>query len=361
MLYHLLFPLHQTYIIFNVFRYVTFRTAGAILTALLFSLLLGPILIRKLRESQIGQSIRHDGPESHLKKAGTPTMGGLLILASIFTSTLLWANLQNRYVWLALFCAAWMGGVGFADDYVKVVGKSSKGLSVRTKLIWQMIPGLMIGVYLLYVMPVDSFTTKLAIPFFKRWMPDLGWAYVLFVALVIVGSSNAVNLTDGLDGLAIGCVSIASAALTMLTYVTGHQIFAEYLDLQYLGSVGEVTIFCGSIFGASIGFLWYNAHPAEVFMGDVGSLALGGAIGTVAVVIKQELLLISVGGIFVVEALSVMIQVGSFKLRGKRVFRMAPLHHHFELLGWTESKVIIRFWIAALLFALFSLSTLKLR
>ena len=361
MLYHLLFPLHQTYIIFNVFRYVTFRTAGAILTALLFSLLLGPILIRKLRESQIGQSIRHDGPESHLKKAGTPTMGGLLILTSIFTSTLLWANLTNRYVWLALFCAAWMGGVGFADDYVKVVGKSSKGLSVRTKLIWQMIPGLMIGVYLLYVMPVDSFTTKLAIPFFKRWMPDLGWAYVLFVALVIVGSSNAVNLTDGLDGLAIGPILMASASYTVLAYVAGHATIARYLQVIFVKGSSELTVFGGAIVGASLGFLWFNAYPAQLFMGDTGSLALGAALATMAILVKNELLLLIVGGVFVVEAISVILQVFSYRATGRRVFRMAPIHHHYELNGMAEPKIIVRFWIISFILALLSLTTLKLR
>ncbi len=360
MLYHLLFPLHQTYTVFNVFRYVTFRTAGAILTALLISLFLGPVLIRKLREQQIGQSIRDDGPESHLKKAGTPTMGGLLILASIFLSTLLWANLTNRFVWMALFCTAWMGALGFVDDYLKVVGKSSKGLSVRTKLIWQSIPGLLIGGFL-YVAPVDVFTTKLAIPFFKRWVPDLGLAYILFVALVIVGSSNAVNLTDGLDGLAIGPILMAAAAYTVLAYVAGHAAIARYLQVIFVKGSSELTILGGAIVGASLGFLWYNAYPAQVFMGDTGSLGLGAALATMAILVKNELLLLIVGGVFVAEAISVILQVFSYRATGRRVFRMAPIHHHYELNGMAEPKIIVRFWIISFILALLSLTTLKLR
>jgi phospho-N-acetylmuramoyl-pentapeptide-transferase len=360
MLYHLLYPLHQTYTVFNVFRYVTFRTAGAILTALLISLFLGPVLIRKLREQQIGQRIRDDGPESHLKKAGTPTMGGLLILASIFLSTLLWANLTNRFVWMALFCAAWMGALGFVDDYLKVVGKSSKGLSVRTKLIWQSIPGLLIGV-VLYFAPVDVFTTKLAIPFFKRWVPDLGLAYILFVALVIVGSSNAVNLTDGLDGLAIGPILMAAAAYTVLAYVAGHAAIARYLQVIFVKGSSELTILGGAIVGASLGFLWYNAYPAQVFMGDTGSLGLGAALATMAILVKNELLLLIVGGVFVAEAISVILQVFSYRATGRRVFRMAPIHHHYELNGMAEPKIIVRFWIISFILALLSLTTLKLR
>ncbi|MGH7411941.1 MAG: phospho-N-acetylmuramoyl-pentapeptide-transferase [Candidatus Methylomirabilis sp.] len=360
MLYHLFFPLHQTYSVFNVFRYVTFRTAGAILTALLISLLLGPVLIRRLRQLQIGQSIRDDGPESHLKKAGTPTMGGLLILASIFTSTLLWANLTNRFVWLALFCTTWMGALGFADDYLKVVAKNSKGLSIRTKLIWQIIPGLVIGA-VLYLMPVDGFTTKLAIPFLKHWMPDLGWAYVLFVALVIVGSSNAVNLTDGLDGLAIGPILMAAAAYTVLAYVAGHATIARYLQVVFVKGSSELTIVGGAMVGASLGFLWYNAYPAQLFMGDTGSLALGAALATLAILVKNELLLLIVGGVFVVEAISVILQVFSYRATGRRVFRMAPIHHHYELNGMAEPKIIVRFWIISFILALLSLTTLKLR
>ena len=379
-LYEFLYPLYRYWSplrVLNVFQYITFRTAYASITALLISLLLGPWLIARLREFQIGQHIREEGPKSHQKKAGTPTMGGLLIVVSIIVPTLLWANLRNRFVWLVTFATIAYAAIGFADDYIKIVRKRSLGLTAREKIGLQILTGVGVGVVLLYWMNVSArlYSTKLNVPFFKAFAPDLLidrlfstplWilAYVpflAFVALVIVGSSNSVNLTDGLDGLAIGCTLIASAALTALTYITGHRILSDYLDIQFLPDVSELTILCGSMVGASLGFLWYNAHPAEVFMGDVGSLALGGAIGTIAVIIKQELLLIFIGGVFVCEALSVMIQVISFKFRGKRVFRMAPLHHHFELAGWSESKVIIRFWIASLILALFSLSTLKLR
>lgn len=379
MLYHLLWEVVYPYrsewpalSVLNVFQYITFRTAIASVTALAISLLLGPRLIRMLHDFQIGQNIREEGPESHQVKAGTPTMGGVLIVVSIVVSTLLWIDLTNPFSWVLVGSTLAFGAIGFADDYIKIVRRRSLGLRAYAKMGLQVATAVLVGIVLLWLAGQGLFSTRLTVPFFKTFTPDLVWhptilpwlgflPFLAFVALVIVGSSNAVNLTDGLDGLAIGCVLVASGALTMLTYVTGHINFAAYLDLQYLGHAAEMTIFCGSIFGASMGFLWYNAHPAEVFMGDVGSLALGGAIGTVAVVIRQELLLISIGGIFVVEALSVMIQVFSFKLRGKRVFRMAPIHHHFELAGWPESKVIIRFWIAALLFALFSLSTLKLR
>jgi phospho-N-acetylmuramoyl-pentapeptide-transferase len=341
-------------------------------TALAISLLLGPWLIRRLRDFQIGQNIREEGPRSHQAKAGTPTMGGVLIVVSVVVSTILWVDLRNPFGWVLIGSTLAFGAIGAADDYIKIVRRRSLGLRAWAKMSLQIGTAAVIGVVLLWLRSEGEFSTRLTVPFFKAFTPDLvldpvgmlwlgALPFVFFVGLVVVGSSNAVNLTDGLDGLAIGCVLVASGALTMLTYVTGHADFAAYLDLQFIGPVAEMTIFCGSLFGASMGFLWYNAHPAEVFMGDVGSLALGGAIGTIAVVIRQELLLISIGGIFVVEALSVMIQVVSFKLRGKRVFRMAPIHHHFELVGWKESKVIIRFWIAALLFALFSLSTLKLR
>ncbi len=359
----------------SVFQYITVRTAAASVTALILSLILGPGLIRKLRRFEIGQNIREEGPRSHRSKAGTPTMGGLLIVVSIVAATLLWADLRNPYTWIVIASTLAFGAVGFADDYLKIVRKRSLGLKARAKLGFQAATVFAVGIVLLYLSGRELFSTRLTVPFFKTFTPDLvlgatdataigligAVPFLVFIGLVVVGSSNAVNLTDGLDGLAIGCVAIASGALTVLTYVTGHAVFAEYLDVQHVEQVAEVTIFSGAIFGASIGFLWYNAHPAEVFMGDVGSLALGGAIGTVAVVIRQELLLISLGGIFVVEALSVIVQVGSYRLRGKRVFRMAPLHHHFELIGWQESKIIIRFWIAALLFALFSLTTLKLR
>ena len=382
MLYHLLweylYPITADWPVLgvlNVFQYITFRTAMASITALLISLLLGPWLIGRLREFQIGQNIREDGPESHHSKAGTPTMGGVLIVVSIVLSTMLWTDLSNPFGWLLIGSTLAFGAVGFADDYLKVVRKRSLGLRARAKIGLQVLIALLVGYALLDLTSRGLFSTRLTVPFFKTLTPDLvmpqlvatplfffGFLpFLLFISLVIVGSSNAVNLTDGLDGLAIGSVLIASGALTVVTYVTGHVVFSEYLDLQHLPRVGEVTIFCGSMAGASMGFLWYNAHPAEVFMGDTGSLALGGAIGTVAVVIRQELLLVFIGGIFVVEALSVMAQVLSYKLRRKRIFKMAPLHHHFELLGWTESKIIIRFWITALLFALASLSTLKLR
>ena len=377
-LYEFLFPMNREWPplrVLNVFQYITFRTAYASITALLLSLFLGPWLINRLRQFQIGQQIREEGPKSHQKKAGTPTMGGLLIVVSIVLPTLLWANLRNRYVAIAVIATVLYAAVGFADDYIKIVRKRSLGLTVRQKIGFQTLIGLGVGIFLLYLMHVHQYDTKLNVPFFKAFAPTLlidrlfstpvwflGYVpFLVFVALVLVFSSNAVNLTDGLDGLAIGCTLISAAALTALTYITGHRNFSDYLDLQFIKDAGEVTIFCGSMVGASLGFLWYNAHPAEVFMGDVGSLALGGAIGTVAVIIKQEFLLVFIGGVFVAEALSVMIQVISFKSRGKRVFRMAPLHHHFELGGWSESKIIIRFWIASLILSLFSLSTLKLR
>ena len=382
MLYHLLYeflsPLGAYWSplkILNVVQYVTFRTAAATLTALLISLLFGPWLIRRLQEFQIGQHIREEGPKSHHAKAGTPTMGGVLIVASIILPTLMWANLRNPFVWLIVLSTLAYGAIGFADDYLKIRKKRNLGLTARQKMTFQFLVAILIGVILLYMAERKLYSTAMNVPFFKGLRPDLvidsimaspffflGFLpFLIFVAFLIVGSSNAVNLTDGLDGLAIGCTLIASTALTALTYVSGHATLSAYLGLQNISGVSEVTIFCGSMVGASLGFLWYNAHPAEVFMGDVGSLALGGALGAVAVVIKQELLLPFVGGVFVIEALSVLLQVGSFKLRGKRIFRMAPIHHHFELMGWKESKVIIRFWIAALIFALLSLSTLKLR
>jgi len=377
-LYEFLYPLNRYWAplrVLNVFQYITFRTAYASITALLISLFLGPWLITRLREFHLGQNIREEGPKSHQKKAGTPTMGGVLIVVSIILPTMLWANLRNRYVWVAVLTTLAYASVGFADDYIKIVRKRSLGLTAREKIGFQILISLAVGVFLLYLMNIHLYDTRLNVPFFKTFAPTLlierlfatrlwffGYLpFLIFISIVIVGSSNAVNLTDGLDGLAIGCTLIASAALTALTYVTGNMVLSDYLDISHIRQAGELTIFCGSMVGASLGFLWYNAHPAEVFMGDVGSLALGGAIGTIAVIIKQELLLIFIGGVFVAEALSVMIQVVSFKTRGKRVFRMAPLHHHFELMGWSESKVIIRFWIASLILALFSLSTLKLR
>ncbi len=362
MLYHLLYPLHTSAPVFNVFRYITFRTAGASVTALALSIVLGPIMIRRLRDFQIGQVIRQDGPQTHRAKAGTPTMGGLLILAAALVPTLLWANLTNPNIWIAVIATTAFGAVGFADDYLKIVRRSHHGLWPRYKMLWQVVIALGVGLALLALTRIDLYNTHLVFPFFKRWIPDLGWTYVLFAMFVCVSWTNAVNLTDGLDGLAISVFGVAAAALTALAYVSGHRVFAEYLQLPTVSPlIGELTIFCGALVGASLGFLWYNSYPADIFMGDVGSLALGGALGTVALLIKQEFVLVIVGGIFVLEASSVVIQVASFKLTGKRVFRMAPLHHHFELIGWSEPKVIARFVIAAIVFALFSLTTLKLR
>jgi phospho-N-acetylmuramoyl-pentapeptide-transferase len=345
----------------ELWRFITFRTAVASMTAFAISLALGPWLIRRLRDFQIGQVIRQEGPQSHHAKAGTPTMGGLLILAASLGPTLLWADLTNIYIWIAVTATTLFGAIGFLDDYLKITRRSSGGLRPRQKMGLQVIVAVAVGVSLLWLAQSNQYNTRLIFPFFKQLIPDLGWWYVPFAAFVLVGTSNAVNLTDGLDGLAISIFAIAAAAYTALAYVTGHAVLAAYLLLVHFGPVGELTIFCGALVGASLGFLWYNAHPAEVFMGDVGSLALGGALGTVAILIKQELLLVFVGGIFVLEALSVMTQVASFKLTGKRVFKMAPLHHHFELSGWEEPKVIARFVILAIVFALFSLTTLKLR
>ena len=377
MLYWLLFvKLYHYFPPFRIFRYLTFRTAFASLTALFTGLIVGPLVINRLREFQIGQYIREEGPKAHQKKAGTPTMGGLLIAIAIIVPTLLWADLSNPFVWIAILSTCSFAAIGFSDDYIKVVHRRNLGLTARAKLGLQIATSLLIAVALIIMQAEGMYSTKLIVPFVKQFRPDLvieRWAhnphvwplgfipFVIFVCLVIVGSSNAVNLTDGLDGLAIGCTVIAAGALTVLTYVSGHATFASYLELQRMPQIGELTIFCGAMVGSAIGFLWYNAHPAEVFMGDVGSLALGGAIGTVAVMIKQELLLPFIGGVFVIEALSVILQVASYKLRKKRIFKMAPIHHHFELLGWSESKVIVRFWIASLVFALFALTTLKLR
>ncbi len=374
LLYQKLFPYFRY---FRIFRYVTFRCVFASLTALLIGLLIGPYVIERLRQFQIGQYIREEGPQSHQKKGGTPTMGGVLICISILIPTLLWSDLSNPFVWLVMFATIAFGAIGFADDYTKVANKRNLGLTSVQKLILQFIVSATIAVALIVLQGQGFYSTRLIVPFIKHFRPNLMidsllhvhllWPlafipFVLFVMLVITFSSNAVNLTDGLDGLAIGCTIIAAGALTVLTYVSGHVVFADYLELQRMPAVSELTVFCGAMVGASIGFLWYNAHPAEVFMGDVGSLALGGAIATVAVCIKQELLLPFIGGVFILEAVSVMLQVGSYKLRGgKRIFRMAPLHHHFELGGWSESKVIARFWIMALVFALFALTTLKLR
>ncbi len=377
MLYWLLFEqLQPLFGPFRLFGYVTFRTAFALLTALLISLLLGPWLIRKLRAMSVGQYIREDGPQAHQTKAGTPTMGGLLIVASIFIPTLLWANLRNIYIWIALFSLIGFGAIGFYDDYTKVKKMRNLGLTARQKFAAQVLVATLIGFILLLLNANGVYNTAMNVPFFKFFRPDLiigsfatnPWTFplafapfYLFMILVLVGSTNAVNLTDGLDGLAIGLMIIASSAMTALCYLAGHREFATYLELERVPGASELTIFCATMIGASLGFLWYNAHPAEVFMGDVGSLALGGSMGTVAVLIKQELLLPFIGGVYVIELLSVVLQVGSYKLRGKRIFKMAPLHHHFELMGWKEAKVIARFWIVGLIMALFALATLKLR
>lgn len=377
MLYWLLYlKLFHYFPPFRIFRYLTFRTAFASLTALFTGLIIGPLVINRLREFQIGQYIREEGPKAHQKKAGTPTMGGVLIVISVIVPTLLWADLSNPFIWMAVLSTAAFAAIGFTDDYSKTIHKRNLGLTARAKLGLQILVSVFIAAALIGLQEHGLYSTRLVVPFLKQFHPDLVvdrlahnpslWPiaflpFIAFVVIMIVGASNAVNLTDGLDGLAIGCTVIAAGALTVLTYVSGHATFSTYLELPRMPQVGELTIFCGAMVGASIGFLWYNAHPAEVFMGDVGSLALGGAIGTIAVIIKQELLLPFIGGVFVIEALSVILQVASYKLRKKRIFKMAPIHHHFELLGWSESKIIVRFWIASLVFALFALTTLKLR
>ncbi len=358
MLYSLLYSMHSVASVLNVTRYITFRTAAASLTALVLSLLLGPWMIRRLRDFQVGQVIRQEGPASHRAKAGTPTMGGLLILTASVVPTLLWADLTNVYVWIAVAATLLFGAIGFTDDYLKITRSSHHGLLPRYKMGAQLLVAIGVGGAVLVLSHNGLYSTRLIFPFFKWLIPDLGAGYVLFAVVVLVGASNAVNLTDG---LAISTFAIAAAAYTALAYVTGHRVLAEYLLLVRFAPAAELTIFCGSLVGASLGFLWYNSYPAEIFMGDVGSLALGGALGTVAILIKQELLLLIVGGVFVMEAASVIVQVASFRLTGQRVFKMAPLHHHFELTWWSEPKVITRFVIMGIIFALFSLTTLKLR
>jgi phospho-N-acetylmuramoyl-pentapeptide-transferase len=359
MLYHLLYPLHEYFSVFNVFRYITFRTIYASLTAFFICFLLGPWVIRKLSVMQVGQYIRDDGPKSHYEKAGTPTMGGLLIAGAVVASSLLWSDLTNSFVWIVLFVVIGYGFVGFIDDYLMQIKKQSKGLSVRKKFALQFILAFVAGA-LVYMSP--NFSTEVTIPFFKRLSPDFGWGYIFFAAIVIVGASNAVNLTDGLDGLAIGPVSIAAASYMIFAYVAGHARISDYLQINYVAGSGELTIVCGAIAGAGLGFLWFNAYPAQIFMGDVGSLSLGAALGSIAVITKQEILLALVGGLFVIEALSVIFQVSFFKMTaGRRIFKMAPLHHHFELKGWPEPKVIVRFWIIAIALAIIAMSTLKLR
>ena len=361
MLYWLLYPLASRFPILNVFRYITFRTAMSAVTALAVALVLGPAMIRYLRRAQIGQSIRAEGPKTHLTKAGTPTMGGLLILLAVVSATLLWMDLSNRFVWIALATLVCVGAVGFADDWTKVTRRRSLGLTGRGKLVPQFLVAIAVAFAIEQWAGHGAFSTVITFPFLKKLLIDLGVLYIPFVALVVVGSSNAVNLTDGLDGLATGAVGIAAGTYALLAYVTGNAVAARYLQIPFIPQSGELSVFCGALVGASLGFLWFNCHPADVFMGDVGALPLGAAIAAVAVMTKQEILLAIVGGLFVLEALSVIIQVASFKSTGKRVFKMAPLHHHFELMGWAESRVIIRFWILALFFAVLGLSTLKLR
>lgn len=358
MLYHIFYPLATDIKLFNIFKYLTFRTIYAMITALVVCFILGPWVIRKLESLQARQVIRTDGPESHLQKQGTPTMGGVIILAAIVIPTLLWADLTNQYIWITLFITIGYGVIGFVDDYRKVVEKNTKGLSARQKMFWQVVLAGAVAVYL-FLKP--GFSEQLFFPLFKNFHPDLWIWFIPFATLVIVGASNAVNLTDGLDGLAIGPVAINAATYMLFSYIAGHATLSAYLQIPRVVGAGELAVLCGAMVGAGLGFLWYNSYPAEVFMGDVGSLSLGGTLGTIAVLTKQEILLVIVGGIFVVEALSVIFQVGSYKYRGKRIFRMAPIHHHFELKGVAEPKIIVRFWIISIILALIAISTLKMR
>jgi phospho-N-acetylmuramoyl-pentapeptide-transferase len=358
-LYHLLVPLARDHILFNVFRYLTFRSFMALITALVLSLVIGPWLIDRLRAAQHGaETIREDTPDRHRSKKGTPTMGGLLILAAMLGATLLWANLTNRYIWVVMLSTAGFGAIGVWDDVKKV--RTRRGLSARTKFGCQvLLAGLVLQI--VFWQSAANWTPTLAIPFLKGWLVNLGWAWIPFAMLVVIGAANAVNLTDGLDGLAVGPVIMAGSAFGVLAYLTGNFRAADYLKILNVRGAGELTVFCGALIGAAIGFLWFNCHPAQVFMGDAGSLALGAAIGTLAVLTKAELLLPLIGGLYVIEAASVIIQVASFKLTGRRVFRMAPLHHHYELAGWSEPKIVVRFWIVSFALALLALTTLKLR
>jgi phospho-N-acetylmuramoyl-pentapeptide-transferase len=361
MLYHLLYGLRDVIVGFNVFRYITFRTAFAALTALLISFILGPWLIERMRRIKLGQFIREEGPKSHQAKAGTPTMGGILINVAIIIPTILWADIFNPYIWIVLFVTASYAAIGFIDDYRKLAKKQNLGLTSKEKFAMQFGVALLVALAIAYLpMLKNNYSTAITFPFVKSVL-NLGFLYIPFVMIVLVGASNAVNLTDGLDGLAIGSTLIAAVTYTVLTYAAGHARIAEYLRIAWVPQTGELAVFCGAMVGASLGFLWFNAHPAEIFMGDVGSLALGGAIGCLALMIKQEILLVLVGGLFVAEAMSVILQVASFKLTGRRIFKMSPLHHHFELSGWKETKVVVRFWIIAIMFAMVALATLKLR
>lgn len=360
MLYSLLYNLHDWFSPLNVFRYITFRTSLAVLTAMIFSLLLGPWIIGKMRRLSLTQQIRDDGPKTHINKAGTPTMGGILIILCILLSVFLWGDLKNMYIWVMIVSLAGFGLIGFIDDYLKITRKNHEGLRALYKFGNQIVLALVIGIFL-FMNPKDPYADILSVPFFKKWLFDLSWFYIPFSAIVIVGSSNAVNLTDGIDGLATGLVAIAVLATGALVYISGHKGLAQYLQVLYLPGTGELTVFCGAMFGAALGFLWYNSYPADIFMGDVGSLGLGGSLGTLAVITKHEIVLAVVGGIFVIETISVILQVTSFKLTGKRIFKMAPIHHHFELKGWPEPKVIVRFWIIGMMLALLSIATLKVR
>jgi phospho-N-acetylmuramoyl-pentapeptide-transferase len=357
MFYHLLYPLSSEYGAFNVFRYITFRTGAATLTALFIAFVVGPPLIRALARMRVGQPIREIGPD-HQSKAGTPTMGGLLILLSLIVSVLLWSNLDSRPVWIVVGLTFSYGFLGFIDDYKKVKHGHAAGISARAKFFWQTLLALIVAVAI-YTDP--NFDTQISVPFFKNFTPELGWLYIPLATFIIVGASNAVNLTDGLDGLAIGPVMISAMTFLLLSYAAGHAVIADYLQIKFVPGSGHLAIFCGALLGGGLGFLWFNASPAQLFMGDVGSLALGGALGTIAVLIRQEALLAVVGGIFVIETLSVIIQVAGFKLTGKRVFLMAPIHHHFEQLGWPEQKIVVRFWIVSAILGLIALSSLKLR
>jgi len=362
MLYYLLYPLRNVIVGFNVFRYITFRTAFAALTALLISFIFGPWLIDRMRRVKLGQYIREEGPKSHQQKAGTPTMGGILINVAIIIPTILWADISNPYIWIILFVTFAYAAIGFIDDYRKLVKKRNLGLTPKEKFIAQFGVALLAGLAIGYLpMLRNNYSTALTFPFMKHFVLNLGVLYIPFVMVIIVGASNAVNLTDGLDGLAIGSTLVAATTYTILTYAAGHAKIADYLKIAWVPQTGELAVFCGAMVGASLGFLWFNAYPAEIFMGDVGSLALGGAIGCLAVMIKQEILLGLVGGLFVLEGMSVVLQVASFKLTGRRIFKMSPLHHHFELSGLRETKVVVRFWIIAIIFAMLALSTLKLR
>lgn len=362
MLYLALVPLKKYFIFFNVFRYITVRTALGGITALLIAMVLGPLLIKFLRKHQFGETIRDVGPKTHLTKKGTPSMGGILIIGATAISTLLWADLSNLYVWLGMATMLLFGALGLMDDYLQIRKNKSKGLIARYKIIFQIIFAAAAGVVLFYMGLQGDFNLHLTVPFFKKWTPYLGAIYIPWIMLIMVSSSNAVNLADGLDGLAIGLTLISASSFTALSYIAGHALWSQYLNIPQVPQAAELTILLGALSGACLGFLWYNCHPAEIFMGDAGSLSLGATIGIVSIMIKQEFLLFMVAGVFVVEAFSVMIQVSYFKLTGgKRVFKMTPLHHHFELMGWSEQKIVVRFWIAGIIFALFSLTTLKLR